>query len=53
MEQETDVVKLNKFNLFRKNLKNLENKAKTWMVKIGDQNILYKSWMIKMIFVNA
>ena len=43
MEQVIDVVKLNRFNLFRKNLRNLDNKAKIWMVKIGDQNILYKS----------
>ena len=31
-----DVVKLNKFVFQREELRNLDNKAKTWIVKTGD-----------------
>ena len=36
MDQVMDFVKLNKFIFIKKKLKNLNNKAKNWVVKTGD-----------------
>ena len=36
MDQVMEIVKLTTFNFLRKEVRNLDNKAKIWTVKIGD-----------------
>ena len=43
MDQVMDTAKLNNFIFQRKKLRNLDNKAKNWIVKRGDQNMNKKS----------
>ena len=43
MVQVMDIAKLNNFIFQRKKLSNLDNKAKNWIVKRGDQNMNKKS----------